>query len=253
MATPYYSDGGVELWHGDMRELVGQFEADAVVTDPPYGETNLPWDRWPDGWPSLIPESIASMWCFGSLRMFTDNWSDFADWRLSHDTIGAFEVDVSVWHKHAGSGLHDDRFRRVHELMAHLYRGKWGDVYREPIRERSGMAKQGTRRSVGQVSHHGLTTKPWRDDGSRLAHSIIRAPSLRGRAIHPTEKPTAILAPLISYGVPLGGSVLDPFAGSCSTLLTARQMGRRAIGIEADEAMCEKAANRLSVPDLFTA
>lgn len=70
--------------------------------------------------------------------------------------------------------------------------------------------------------------------------------------IHPTEKPGAILAPLIEYAVPVGGLVLDLFAGSASTLLAARTLGRRAVGIEASEAYCEAAAKRLSVVDLFT-
>jgi site-specific DNA-methyltransferase (adenine-specific) len=74
---------------------------------------------------------------------------------------------------------------------------------------------------------------------------------MRGKAIHATEKPVEILAPLIEYSVPPGGVVLDPFAGSGSTLLTARQLDRRAVGIEANEEYCERAAERLSVPDLF--
>jgi site-specific DNA-methyltransferase (adenine-specific) len=76
-------------------------------------------------------------------------------------------------------------------------------------------------------------------------------PNLFHRALHPTEKPLGILAPLIAYSCPPGGAVLDPFAGSGSTLEAARASGRHAIGIEADERYCEVAARRLSQGDLF--
>jgi site-specific DNA-methyltransferase (adenine-specific) len=74
---------------------------------------------------------------------------------------------------------------------------------------------------------------------------------MHGRAIHPMEKPGRLLQFLLEYACPSGGLILDPMAGSASTLLTARLLGRRAIGIEAREKYCERAATRLAEPDLF--
>jgi site-specific DNA-methyltransferase (adenine-specific) len=249
MSEPYYSDDHVQLWHGDMRELVGRFDADAVIADPPYGEISLAWDRWPDGWPALVPASIRSMWCFGSMRMFLDRRDEFVDWKLSQDV---------VWEKHNGSGATSDRFRRVHEFITHWYRGQWSDIRHETPRvavqfDPHRRVGDPVRSSGARPAHLGFTgSSTWFDDNTRLIRSVITAKSVR-RDGHPTQKPVVILEPLIRYAVPEGGTVLDPFAGSCSTLLTARALGRKAIGIEADEAMCEKAAARLSIPDLFGA
>ncbi|MDZ4235708.1 MAG: hypothetical protein U1C73_18540, partial [Dietzia sp.] len=64
---PYYQDEHVQLFVGDWRDLIGpDFVADLIVTDPPYGETSLTWDRWPDGWPAVAARHARSMWCFGS-------------------------------------------------------------------------------------------------------------------------------------------------------------------------------------------
>jgi site-specific DNA-methyltransferase (adenine-specific) len=62
---------------------------------------------------------------------------------------------------------------------------------------------------------------------------------------HPTEKPDALLQTLLSVVAPVGGTVLDPFAGSGSTLTASKATGRRAIGVEADERYCEVIARRL--------
>jgi site-specific DNA-methyltransferase (adenine-specific) len=255
MTELYYADDQVTLYHGDMRELLPKMtEFDACITDPPYGETAHQWDRWVDGWPALVAERTTSLWSFGSLRMFTKHWADFADWKLAQDKVGEYEIDTMIWEKHNGSSFVNDRFRKVHEFAAQFYRGPWRDIYHETPREPAVFDAKGRTRGrsvVGTREHTGaIGVKVYEDDGMRLARSVVRCPSVRG-AIHKTEKPVEVLDPLIRYSVPPGGTVIDPFAGSCSVLLTARSLGRRAIGIEANEAYCEAAAKRLDVPDLF--
>ena len=66
-----------------------------------------------------------------------------------------------------------------------------------------------------------------------------------GNKLHPTQKPLAALKPLIDAFCPAGGIVLDPFAGSGSSLVAARQLGRRFIGIELDEQHHRTATTRL--------
>jgi adenine-specific DNA-methyltransferase len=66
-----------------------------------------------------------------------------------------------------------------------------------------------------------------------------------GNKLHPTQKPLAALKPLIKAFCPAGGTVLDPFAGSGSALVAARQLGRQCVGIEINEQHCRTATARL--------
>lgn len=246
--TPYYSDDLVTLYLGDCREVLPVLgvTADCIVADPPYGETSLPWDRWQDGWLDDAAEVTRSLWCFGSLRMFIDRREDWG-WKLSQDVI---------WEKHNGSGFAVDRFKRVHEIITHWYRGDWASIY-----HKTPTTPDAVRREIGyrkvQPAHTGTIGEgpgdySTQDGGPRLARSVIYVRSMNHRAIHPTEKPVGILDPLITYACPPGGLVVDPFAGSGSTLEAARGSGRRAIGIEASERYIELAARRLSQQVIVT-
>jgi site-specific DNA-methyltransferase (adenine-specific) len=70
--------------------------------------------------------------------------------------------------------------------------------------------------------------------------------SYSGNRHHPTEKPLSVLTPLIESFCPRGGLVLDPFAGSASTLVAARSVGRQYLGIELDPNYHGAAVRRLN-------
>ena len=240
MVDTYYADNDVTLYLGDCRQVLPQLdlEVDCVIADPPYGETSLTWDRWPDGWPDALAAASRSMWCFGSMRMFLDRRDEFAAWKLSQDV---------VWEKHNGSGFHADRFRRVHEHAVHWYRGDWVDIHHEAPVTLDATARRiktsGRPEHFGERGSHSYTSEV---GGPRLMRSVLQVRSTHHRAIHPTEKPVELLDLLIRYACPPGGVVLDPFAGSGSTAAAARLTGRRAVLIEGNERYCEAIVRRLA-------
>lgn len=66
-----------------------------------------------------------------------------------------------------------------------------------------------------------------------------------GNKLHPTQKPTEALAPIIAALTRPGDIVLDPFAGSGSTLVAAKSLGRGFVGIELDAGHVRTAHRRL--------
>lgn len=235
----YYRDEKLTIYLGDCREVLPSIApVDAIITDPPYAETSLKWDRWPDGWPTLCATLANSLWCFGSMRMFLDRRDEFASWTMAQDL---------VWEKHNGSCSFADRFRRVHECAVHYYRGPWEQVYKRPVKTHDATKRALRRKDKPQ--HWGGIGEAYyasEDGGPRLMRSVIYCRSCHGQAVHPTQKPEGIIRPLVEYSVPPGGVVLDPFMGSGTTLRVALDMGCRAIGIETDEQHCETAAKRLA-------
>ena len=236
----------VRIIDGDCREvlaLMPDASFDCILTDPPYGETSLEWDRWVVGWPMMLRRLLrpsGSMWVFGSQRMFFDHVAEFAGWKLAQDVI---------WEKHNGSGFHADRFKRVHECALQFYRddAPWEGVYKAPQYTNDATARTVRRKKrPAHMGDIGAAAYASEDGGPRLVRSVIFVRSEHGRAVHPTQKPVGIVEPLLLYSCPVGGHVLDPFAGSGTTGVVAARHGMQATLIEADKRFSALIEHRLS-------
>jgi site-specific DNA-methyltransferase (adenine-specific) len=225
---------------GDCRSIapsLGLF--DLIVADPPYCATPLRWDRQVDGWVEAVAAVLkptGSIWVFGSISCVPRLFAAFGKWKLAQDL---------VWEKHNGSGpVSARKLNRVHEHVLQWYRGRWSDVWAEQPRTHGHVRKVVSRGEAGE--HRGrygeMSTY---DSSSRVARSVQKIRSCHHGAHHPTEKPLELLRFLIRYSCSPGGRVLDPFAGSGSTVRAAQLEGRSAVGIEVDARYCDVARGLL--------
>jgi site-specific DNA-methyltransferase (adenine-specific) len=222
--TPYFADDLVTLYLGDCREVLGSLppqSADLMLTDPPFFmpashyQSRVQWQRsWGDTsvlaafWGVVLDLAIPLMKRTGHVITFCNGDSYPVFYPEVYRRFDA--IKCIVWDK--GSIGMGRVWRNQHEL---ILAARW---------ESSDFTEQGGSRS-----------------------DVIKARVIPSSdRTHPVEKPTALLAPLIEPTTPPGGLIVDPFAGTGSTILAARVAGRRAIGIESEERYCEMAARRLS-------
>lgn len=177
------------------------------------------------------------------MRFFMDHGARFkvAGLRYAQDV---------VWEKHNGSGFHADRFKRVHEHITQFYLASapWAGVFNEVQTTPDAVARS-VRRKKGRPAHMGnIDQAPYHseDGGPLIMRSVLYMRSTHGRAIHPTEKPDALLEVLVRTSCPPGGLVGDMFAGSGAGAEAAMRAGRRYVGCEIDHDMAAKANTRMA-------
>jgi hypothetical protein len=213
--TPYYDDGTCVIYHGDCREIdAWDIAGGVMVTDPPYGMAFTAGARcdegtgWTSRWTGV---EIAGDDGTEARDEVLSRWSPrpaivFATWKRP---LPAGTREILVWDKvvSTGMGALDIPWRPSWEGICVIGSGFTGP------------------RSHGVLRHPLPTLAP-------------------ERKMHPTAKPVDLLRGLILKCPPLA-DIVDPFMGSGTTLRAAKDLGRKAIGIEIDERYCEIAARRL--------
>ena len=216
---PYYEDEAVILYHGDCREILPLLTepVDLVLTDPPYGvglgEVANGQAREKNQQPytmfSDTPAYLENV-IIPAFRMAL-NLSPRAV--ITPGNRNAFlyppPSDIGVWYNPAGNG-----------------RGKWGFILAHLIFYYGVDPRAGKNATASSTwTHHG-------DDGLSSGH--------------PCPKPLGFVRWMVAKASFEGETILDPFAGSGTTLRAAKDLGRKAIGIEIEERYCEIAAKRMS-------
>jgi modification methylase len=254
--TPYYDDGTVTVYCGDSRDILPTLHGVAcAVTSPPYN-VGVDYDAWADDWDWGQYWSMAAgvahglhdctipgarVWVNTAVSVPTDPpGADVerkrrvplaAGWHQRLAGAGFDWVDQIAWPSARGAGTawgsyqspSAPNLRGDYEVVQVMCRGQW---------ERATPAEfDGWRDQVGDWPQ--LCSTVW---------NIRPEP----RAGHPAPFPVELAGRCIRLSTWPGETVLDPFAGSGSTLVAARDLGRRAIGIELSERYCEIAATRLS-------
>lgn len=212
MNEPYYQDDAVTLYNADSYAIELP-KCDLLLTDPPYeiaavGGGIVAKRKYLADIAGKIDEGFDA----GILDAFP-NWIVFCG-KKQLKTLLAATGDrlwaLVTWNKPNPTPLVNSNYLPDTEYIIHAY-------------------------------HSGRLFGEYRDRSRFIMHPVEQ-----NRFDHPTVKPLAVVSKMIRLGSQAGETILDPFAGTGTTLLAAKLLGRKAIGVEVNEKFCEIAASRLA-------
>lgn len=229
----YFQRGAVRLYLGDCLEVMASLpdRGGFVITDPPYNagmkygaKTNdrqawRDWVKWLDerrrSWERLAPEAMMFL-SQTAYRHYVRHSRRGVDWDCA-------------WFKPLSMAVCAAPYMPHWEHIAYL--GK---------------------RKKGQLRHEDGTFVKHKDGGFGSDVFLANVEIGTERFGHPTPKPMRLMRDLVARCGTDAPFILDPFAGSATTLRACMDLGRPGIGIEIEERWCEAAARRLEQEPLFT-
>lgn len=228
----------VLLYNGDCLEIMDRLiqdgiKVDAIITDPPYGTTQCKWDSvipFDEMWERLnkLTKPNGAIVLFGS-EPFSSS--------LRMSNIRSYKYDWTVEKTAATGHLNSKRMpMKAHEIISVFYKNQCTYNPQKTF---------GHERKISKATHkinciktenygkHGLTTY---DSTERYPRSVLKFKwDKQKSALHPTQKPVALMEYLIKTYTNEGDTVLDFTMGSGSTGVACKNLNRKFIGIELDE------------------
>jgi DNA modification methylase len=223
--APYYEDDLVTLYHGrweDVLPSLPDLSVDMILTDPPYNCVNRQsgglrsLDKGgADSEPVVIEDLVGELvrLATGSLYVFCGD-VQMSDFLREFKTHG-LTVRGATWHKTNPSVMNGDKL--------------W----------------------LSAAEFCAFARKPKAYFSLSCQANVWRHKTDSEVDWHPTPKPLPLMEHLVRASCPPGGVVLDPFAGSGTSLLAAKNCNVRAIGVELNDAYCARMVARLGQDTLF--
>lgn len=219
---PYYADESCIIILGDCREVLPTLpKVDLVLTDPPYGTNDLAGGygrrqlHSPDG-------KLGRMIANDKDLSHVEGAAPLLFYALKEDSWLITFCAARRMFEHGG-----------------IFTQAGFNFYGELIWDKGAPGLGYTIRYNHETALVFRKGEAEKEDSALI--SIIRETAEHDA--HPHEKPVGVLKAMLKLS---GGSVLDPFMGSGTTLRAAKDLGRKAIGIEIEEKYCEIAAKRLA-------
>jgi len=213
---PYYQDDAVTIYHGDSGSVASSLLYDVIATDPPWGISARTDSR------RFVSQS--SSWWAESDRSKVVPRDPITGDDKPFDPLPWIDRPAILWGAHCyASRLPDSAGWLVWDKRQGL----------------EGIADKGWPLGEAELAWTNIraSTRVFRNRWAGLVRS-----SERREHYHPTQKPVSLMKWCLGF-LP-EGTVLDPFMGSGTTLRAAKDLGRKAIGIEIEERYCEIAARR---------
>ncbi|NBT35563.1 MAG: site-specific DNA-methyltransferase [Betaproteobacteria bacterium] len=233
--------------NGDCVDALGQFDSesvDLIVADPPYNigvdygngkkaDRRQDYDVWCETWINLcylVLKPSGSIWVISGQEHGAD-----IDHALQH--CGFNVRNRITWHESFGVYCHN-KFGRTSRPIYYATKSKRGFTFnREAVMVPSLRAsKYKDRRAQA--------------NGLKIMGDVWQIPRVCGTFSErikgfPTQLPVELVSRIVAVSSSPGDTILDPFAGSGTTLVAAVGMGRNAVGIELNKSYCAAAERRL--------